>query len=143
MRQSGSLAGRLVAVTVVFVLAIWLAWPGSEQESPGPIASTAVDEGEPRLAGRMTAAEGTVPIPGESDAPPEPPPSPRRSRLRRLVEDMLAINQVGDANIPVHSELVSLDTVVRQAVDNVARTQVVLDRHLLAFPSQTRLDEEA
>jgi two-component system sensor histidine kinase KdpD len=46
--------------------------------------------------------------------------SAQGDRLRRLVEDMLAINQVGEASIPVHPELVSLDSVIDQAVDSVA-----------------------
>ena len=40
-------------------------------------------------------------------------------RLRRLVEDMLAISQVDNGGIPVHPELVSLPDVANRAIDAV------------------------
>jgi len=41
-------------------------------------------------------------------------------RLKRLVEDMLAINQVDNDGIPVHPGLVSLDDLIDRAIDAVS-----------------------
>ncbi|HSL81705.1 MAG TPA: HAMP domain-containing sensor histidine kinase, partial [Thermoanaerobaculia bacterium] len=40
-------------------------------------------------------------------------------RLRRLVEDMLAVTHLGDGGVPVHPELVDVAALLRRAVDAV------------------------